>query len=136
MSKTQNPGALADATGESATSPATAAGCSENADSVRKSKGGTAYDTTPYDGGDGGSFVIRVEGRQEWTLRALIEAGPTGVTPIDRLAPRWSDYVFRLRKLGVPIETIWHEHGGEYSGKHGIYVLHADVEPAVAEVAA
>ena len=47
------------------------------------------------------SFV----GREAWTLRRLVEAGQIGVTTIDHPAPRWSHYVYKLRKAGLAIST-------------------------------
>jgi alkylation response protein AidB-like acyl-CoA dehydrogenase len=61
--------------------------------------------------------------RDAWTLAALVAANDKGVTPIERPAPRWSEYVRRLRKAGLIIETIPEKHGGPYSGTHGRYVL-------------
>jgi hypothetical protein len=84
------------------------------------------YRVTPRDGGD--PFTIEAKGRDAWALNRLIEAGPKGCAPIEQPAPRWSAYVHRLRELGIPIETIWESHGGPYAGKHGRYVLRADVQ--------
>lgn len=72
-------------------------------------------------------FEIHPEGRIEWALRRLMEAGAHGCTPITQPAPRWSDYVFKLRGLGVSIETIYEPHGGAYPGHHGRYVLRSKV---------
>lgn len=58
----------------------------------------------------------------------LVEAGTTGVTPVTRPAPRWSAYVFVLRELGIPIETIREPHEGNYPGTHARYVLLCDAE--------
>ena len=67
------------------------------------------------------------EGRFAWTLLRLIEAGERGVTPIDWPAPRWSHYVFVLRREGLAIETIEERHAGPYAGRHGRYVLRTPV---------
>lgn len=75
----------------------------------------------------GEAFTIEAKGRDAWALDRLCEAGPKGCTPIDQPAPRWSAYVFNLRGLGVPIETLTEPHGGEFSGTHGRYVLRATV---------
>lgn len=72
-------------------------------------------------------------GRTAWTLKRLLDAGSRGVAPIDHPAPRWSDYVFKLRRAGLPVETKDEKHGGPYSGKHGRYVLREAVE-VVSEV--
>lgn len=70
---------------------------------------------------DGSSRVL--SGRLAWALRALLAAGARGCTPITTPGPRWSDYVFKLRKRGLEIETIDEEHGGPYPGRHARYVL-------------
>jgi Winged helix domain len=53
----------------------------------------------------------------------LISAGLVGVTPIDRPAPRWSHYVYKLRRAGIHVETIDEAHGGPYAGHHARYIL-------------
>ncbi|QDM15179.1 winged helix domain-containing protein [Tardiphaga sp. vice278] len=62
-------------------------------------------------------------GRDAWTLRHLIRAGSVGLTTIDHPAPRWSHYVFRLRKAGLVISTDYEPHTGDYPGTHGRYRL-------------
>jgi hypothetical protein len=69
-----------------------------------------------------------VTGRVAWALLSLIAAGAKGCTPITRPAPRWSDYVFRLRKQGFNVETKDEAHGGPYAGTYAIYILHDRVE--------
>ena len=69
------------------------------------------------------SAVLRFTGRDAWTLACLIDRGEIGVTPIERPAPRWSEYIRRLRKAGLVIETLHELHGGPYKGHHGRYVL-------------
>jgi hypothetical protein len=76
---------------------------------------------------DGGS-ERKVVGRFAWTLFELVKAGEKGCTPIDQPAPRWSNYVFRLRRQGVAIETITEVHAGAYAGTHARYVLRSTVE--------
>ena len=75
----------------------------------------------------GEPFTIEAKGRDAWALDRLREAGPRGCTPINQPAPRWSAYVFNLRGLGVPIETVTEPHGGAFAGHHGRYVLRARV---------
>lgn len=67
--------------------------------------------------------TITVTGRTAWALLSLMRSGAKGCTPIDRPAPRWSDYIFRLRKQGVNVETIDENHGGSFAGTHAKYVL-------------
>jgi hypothetical protein len=67
--------------------------------------------------------VKRFSGRFAWALSELIRAGKRGVTPIDRPAPRWSHYVYRLRRDGIPIKTLPEKHAGAFPGRHGRYVI-------------
>jgi hypothetical protein len=69
------------------------------------------------------SFV----GREAWTLRHLLDAGPRGVTTIDHPAPRWSHYVYKLRKGGLVISTDYEGHKGDFPGTHGRYRLESEV---------
>lgn len=70
---------------------------------------------------------MRLRGREAWTLDALITAGEDGVTPRERPAPRWSQYVLGLRRRGLEIETVMETHSGPYAGNHGRYVLRTPV---------
>lgn len=63
------------------------------------------------------------KGREAWALYELILAGVRGCTPINNPAPRWSHYVFLLRRAGLNIETIDEAHGGPFAGTHARYVL-------------
>lgn len=69
----------------------------------------------------------RVKGRDAWALLELHRAGARGVTPIDTPGPRWSGYVFKLRRLGLVIETAHEQHGGPFPGTHARYVLHSRI---------
>lgn len=63
-------------------------------------------------------------GRDAWTLNELVQAGEGGCTPVRNPAPRWSEYVRRLRHNGgLNIQTIEERHGGAFAGGHGRYVL-------------
>lgn len=104
---------------------AEAAGTCKIAHGKGRAKRAGLYHIQP-EGGD--AFMIEAKGRDAWALDRLREAGPKGCTPIDQPAPRWAAYVFNLRGLGVPIETLTEPHGGEFSGKHGRYVLRATVQ--------
>lgn len=70
-----------------------------------------------------GETLLNITGRDEWALRQLLKAGQKGCTPIENPAPRWSAYVFKLRRMGLDIETITETHGGSYPGHHARYVL-------------
>ncbi|MFD0978211.1 winged helix domain-containing protein [Tropicimonas aquimaris] len=127
MRTNENPGALAGATGARMPNQETAEGTRTIARSPRKTKAGTPYRITPSAGGD--PFRIVVCGRDRWALDQLRKAGAKGCTPINNPAPRWSAYVFNLRELGVPIDTIHEPHGGEFSGTHARYVLRGQATP-------
>lgn len=74
---------------------------------------------------------IAVVGRYAQTLRALVEAGPKGVTALEMSswALRLGHYIYILRhRDGLNIETINEAHDGDYPGTHGRYVLHSQVE--------
>jgi len=71
---------------------------------------------------------VTVIGRDAWALRNLVEAGAAGCTPIDHPGPRWSHYVFKLRRAGFLIETIDEKHGGPFAGSHARYVLRSQLE--------
>jgi hypothetical protein len=73
---------------------------------------------------------IEVTGRFAQTLKALVEAGENGVTALDlsSWAVRLGHYIFVLRhKHGLNIETIDEQHGGDYPGRHGRYILRSQV---------
>lgn len=76
---------------------------------------------------DGRAFTVK--GRDAWALSALLKAGTRGCTPIDHPGPRWSGYVFNLkRKHGLDIETITENHSGPFAGSHARYRLRSNVE--------
>ena len=93
----------------------------------------TAYVVTPT---SGEPFTIVVGGRTKWALTELLNAGSRGVTPITNPAPRWSAYIRKLRLLDVEVETVWLDHGGDFAGRHGKYVLRSGVALARAEALA
>jgi hypothetical protein len=74
---------------------------------------------------DGGPSFL-VSGQTAKALRALVLAGPHGVTALEvaSWALRLAAYVFDLRARGLVIEMIREEHEG---GWHGRYVLHTAV---------
>ena len=81
--------------------------------------------------------TIVVSGRDRWALECLVNAADKGCTPIDTPGPRWSAYVYNLRKMGVCIETLNEPHKGPFAGTHARYVLRSTVTHVVdAEVAA
>lgn len=71
--------------------------------------------------------TVEVIGRDAWALLNLIRAGERGCTPIDVPGPRWSHYVYKLRRAGFVIETIEEAHGGPFAGHHARYVLRSQV---------
>lgn len=70
-------------------------------------------------------FSAFIEGRELWAMERLMRAGEKGCTPISEPGPRWSAYVHKLRKMGIPIETRHEAHGGPYAGNHARYILKA-----------
>lgn len=103
---------------------ATAAGTPNITQATGRANRAGLYHVTP-EGSE--PFTIYAKGRDAWALDRLRWAGPKGCTPSAEPAPRWSAYVFNLRALGVPIETVIEPHGGIYPGNHGRYVLRARV---------
>jgi hypothetical protein len=71
-----------------------------------------------------GGGTATFKGREAWALRILMERGARGVT-VAELAPgvRFSAYVFKLKRAGVPIEMIRENHAGPFAGQHGRYRL-------------
>jgi len=74
---------------------------------------------------DGG--ILEVVGRDAWALLNLNRAGERGCTPIDTPGPRWSHYVYKLRKAGFVVETVDESHSGPFAGTHARYVLRSQV---------
>jgi hypothetical protein len=74
---------------------------------------------------DGSTHTLH--GREAWALQELMKAGMRGCTPIDTPGPRWSHYVFQLRRMGFAVETIHEKHAGPFPGTHARYVLRSDV---------
>jgi hypothetical protein len=77
---------------------------------------------------DGSMRILELAGREEWALSHLIAAGSHGCTPISHPGPRWSDYVFKLRRRGIDIATLAEHHDGPFAGTHGRYILLSKVE--------
>lgn len=76
----------------------------------------------------GEPVFMDLKGREAWALGNLIAAGAAGCTPIDTPGPRWSDYIFKLRRRGIDVATVTEAHGGEFAGTHARYVLRTKVE--------
>lgn len=72
-------------------------------------------------------FEITVNGRVRWVLVELLRAGYRGLTSAEHPGTRLSDYVRRLRALGVRIDTLRELHDGPFPGVHGRYVLRSRV---------
>jgi hypothetical protein len=71
---------------------------------------------------------LEISGRAAWALTELVKAGPAGLTTLERPAPRWSHYVYQLKRVhGINIETQHERHGGEFAGNHGRYIVHTPV---------
>jgi len=77
---------------------------------------------------DGTIRKIHVRGRDRWALECLIEAGERGCTPICHPGPRWSGYVFNLRREHkLTVETVTEQHEGPFAGHHARYKLRTAV---------
>lgn len=72
--------------------------------------------------------TLTAVGRDAWALQELLEAGPEGLTTLTRPAPRWSHYIWKLRRLGLLIETKHESHGGDFAGHHGRYRLLSKIQ--------
>jgi hypothetical protein len=71
---------------------------------------------------------VRLDGREAWMIRPLIEAGKRGVSPLDRPdGSRMSHYVYLLRRDGFGVSTEHEPHGGQFPGTHARYRLHIPV---------
>ena len=70
-----------------------------------------------------GERWITVRGRAAWALDALIERGQRGLTTLENPAPRWSHYIYLLRRQGIAIETETEGHVGAFAGHHARYRL-------------
>ncbi len=76
---------------------------------------------------DGQRF--QVTGRNAWALLELHRAGRHGCTPIDSPGPRWSAYIFNLKRdFGLEIETVHESHRGQFPGTHARYRLRSELE--------
>lgn len=70
---------------------------------------------------------MRFKGRDAWALDELIQADGEGCTPISHPGPRWSGYIYKLRRAGLDIATLHEAHDGPYRGHHGRYILRSRV---------
>ncbi len=87
--------------------------------------------------GGGKKVVLELRGRDAWALSELVMAGASGCTPITHPGPRWSGYVYRLkRKHGLSVETVHETHKGPFPGTHARYVLKTRVLPVDSHEAA
>lgn len=71
--------------------------------------------------------AMTIEGRPAWALHQLHLAGKVGCTPITTPGPRWSHYVYKLRRMGFDIETLHESHGGQFAGHHARYILRSSI---------
>ena len=70
---------------------------------------------------------LKLTKRAEFFLEELMAAGAAGITTISYPGVRVGDAVHKLRKAGVNIETQYEQHGGEFAGSHGRYVMRSKV---------
>ena len=93
-------------------------------ETTKRNWGNTAFNVQ---NGTEPAFTITVGGRDRWGLECLMQAGPDGCTPIKNPGPRWSGYVFNLRRMGLNIETVNEPHSGPFPGSHARYILRSSV---------
>ena len=77
---------------------------------------------------ENGGTIKRFVGRDAWALSELVSAGVNGLTTLERSAPRWSHYIYKLRRSGIAIETRHEPHAGNYPGHHARYFLRSQLE--------
>lgn len=83
---------------------------------------------------DGRTVLVQLAGRNAEALGMLIDAGSSGVTPLDFPAGvRVAAIVHRLKAAGVSIRKASEAHGGAHPGHHARYSLAARVERVGAE---
>ena len=101
----------------------------EKADGAKRDGGAPSLHVSvlPPEGSGAPTREIKLDGRESWALDQLIRAGERGCTPIDNPGPRWSHYIFLLRRHGIVVETVQEKHAGPYAGNHGRYVLRSRV---------
>ena len=72
--------------------------------------------------------TLELKGRLGLAMTQLVDADDNGFTPISNSPFRWRGYVFDLRELGFPIDTVMQLHEGSYPGLHTRYVLACGAE--------
>lgn len=88
-----------------------------------------ARTTYVIDNSDEPIFDLSLSGRLRWALDVLWEAQREGLscTTLDHPGTRLSDYVHRLRQMGVRIVTRRRQNTGEFPGTHADYELVSDI---------
>ena len=76
---------------------------------------------------------MKIVGRDGSALHQLYLASIGGCTPLACPGPRWSHYVFKLRRMGIDIETLNEAHGGQFSGHHARYILRSAISLLIAD---
>ena len=74
-----------------------------------------------------GRRPLKLTKRAEFFLGELLAAGTAGITTISYPGVRVGDAIHKLRQAGVVIETQYEQHGGDFAGSHGVYVLRSRV---------
>ena len=82
---------------------------------------------TATDGQSPGPMPLALTKRAEFFLEELLAAASEGITTIAYPGVRVGDAIFKLRKAGVVIDTTYEEHGGEFAGHHGRYILRSTI---------
>lgn len=94
-----------------------------------------AWTTYVIDNGDETTFELNLNGRLRWALDVLWEAKREGAscTTLDHPGSRLSDYVHRLRNMGVRITTHRRPNTGDFPGTHADYELVSNIVGQIQE---
>jgi len=79
--------------------------------------------------------TVSLSKRTNWTANALKQAGMRGLTQLDMNGGVLREYVYRLRKCGVPVDAEVEKHTGEFAGLHRRYTLGCELFPVTEGVA-
>ncbi|MDE3240721.1 MAG: hypothetical protein KGN33_17315 [Paracoccaceae bacterium] len=67
--------------------------------------------------------VFLTEPRVIWALEHLIRAGKRGITTLENPAPRWSAYLHKIKRAGIPFTKVTEKHGGDFEGWHARFFI-------------
>ncbi len=73
------------------------------------------------------TIPLNLTKRAEFFLEEMLAAGSEGITTIDYPGVRVGDAIHKLRKAGVDVQTVYEQHGGDFAGHHGRYILRSRI---------